>query len=72
MLRYKGDSEQVWQSNGTPSFVFSKALLGCDVEVGLMKSNTTAGGNYNCPAKEDTYWSYGSNHVDSKIQRFKK
>lgn len=33
------------------SFVFLKELLGCDMEVRLVKSKTAAGGDYSCSAK---------------------
>lgn len=48
----EGSGEQVWQGSGTVMFVFLKELLGCEVEVELMKSKTAAGSFYSCPAKD--------------------
>ena len=45
-------------------YVVLKALLGCDVVVGLMKSKSEVGGNASGPAKGAPYQSYGTSSRD--------
>lgn len=66
----EGSSEPQWQGSDITRIVLLKYLLGCDVEVGLMKSLQQI--IKSSPAKHNKYQSYGYDRGMADGNTFKR